>query len=221
LPDQKGEDYDASSTAREDRRSAPASGGGIGREAISMQTGECRVFERWTDFLTRRARRLIPPAIAPNLGASDLVQETFVDAVRKKGEMPASGRSDEIRAWLYRIMAWNLKEKKRQFLGTEKADVRRVVRMERESGKLGPGEGLVDGGESPSGEAARKEEVGRLAEAIARLPEPDRKVVVWRYWERREYAEIGQLIGKSPDAARMIHARACKKLAKFLGEEAN
>jgi RNA polymerase sigma-70 factor (ECF subfamily) len=146
------------------------------------------------------------------------VQETFVDAVRKRLDMPGGG-SDEVRAWLYRIMAWNLREKKRQFLGTVKADVRRVVRMERESGKLGPEDGLVDGGESPSGEAARKEEAGRLAEAIARLPEPDRQVVVWRYWERLEYAEIGDRIGKTPDAARMIHARACKKLARILGEE--
>jgi RNA polymerase sigma-70 factor (ECF subfamily) len=182
-------------------------------------------FERCWEHLERRARRLIPPALRMKLGASDLVQEAFVDAARKAAEMPQAG-SDELRAWLYRIMVLNLAERRRQFLGTARADTLREVRLEETPG-AGVGEGgdslrdrLEASGPSPVADAQASERAGRLAEAVAGLPEVERTVVLWRHWEQLDYAEIGRRLGgRSADAARMVHARACRRLSETLGDD--
>lgn len=181
------------------------------------------MLERFRGYLERRAHALIPQAMRGKVGASDLVQEAFVDAARRVEEMPA-GRSDELRAWLYRIMALNLAEQRRRFLGTARANVLREVRLEATPPRPGVPtlrEGLAGDGESPSDRAMGREEEGLLADAIATLPDAEREVVMLRYWERLEYAEIGRRMGgRSADAARMLHARACKRLFRQLGGEA-
>lgn len=173
------------------------------------------LLERCRVYLERRARRLIPAPLRAKVAASDLVQEAFVDAARRIGEMP-EGRSDEMRAWLYRIMVLNLAEQRRKFLGTARADVRREVRLEATPPRPGLAtlrERLAGGDDSPSDRAMDREETGRLADAVAALPELERRVVSLRYWERLEYAEIGRRLGgRSADAARMLHVRACRRL---------
>lgn len=182
------------------------------------------MLDRCRAYLRRRARRLIPAAMQGKVGASDLVQEALVDAARRMGDMPL-GRSDELRAWLYRIMALNLAEQRRKFLGTARADVRREVRLEETPPRPGLAtlrDRLAGGGESPLERAASREDEGRLADAIAALPSAEREVVVLRYWERLEYAEIGRRLGgRSADAARMLHVRACKRLFRELGGQAS
>ncbi len=191
-----------------DRDAARAAGAGL--------------LERCRAYLRRRADGMIPAARGGKLGASDLVQEALVDAARRIGEMPAE-QSDELRAWLYRIMALNLAEQRRRFLGTARADVRREARLEATPPRPGLAtlrDRLASEGESPSDEAAAREERRRLADAVAALPDVERQVVVWRYWERLEYAEIGRRLGgRSADAARMLHARACKRLFRSMGGE--
>lgn len=176
----------------------------MGLDAIGERLNRCR------DHLIRRANRLISPELRLSVGASDLVQETYVDAARKLGSMPEAN-SDALRAWLYRIMVLNLAEKRRE-LGAAKRDVHRVIGLEETPADgVGPRllERLADGGESPSTEAAKSEDEARLAEAIALLPDVERQAVIWRYWERLDYAEIGRRLGgRSADAARMIHVRA-------------
>lgn len=181
------------------------------------------MLDRCRAYLNRRARRLIPAPMQGKVGASDLVQEALVDAARRMRDMPR-GRSDELRAWLYRIMVLNLAEQRRRFLGTARADVRREVRLEETPPQPGLAtlrDRLAGEGESPSDRAMGREEEGRLADAIAGLPPAEREVVMLRYWERLEYAEIGRRLGgRSADAARMLHARACKRLFRRLGGEA-
>lgn len=182
------------------------------------------MLDRCRAYLNRRARRLIPAAMRSKVGASDLVQEALVDAARRLGEMPA-GRSDELRAWLYRIMVLNLAEQRRKFLGTARSDVRREVRLEatpQHPNMAMLRDRLAGGGESPSDRAMGREDEARLAEAIATLPGAEREVVMLRYWERLEYAEIGRRMdGRSADAARMLHARACRRLFREMEGEAS
>jgi DNA-directed RNA polymerase specialized sigma24 family protein len=44
------------------------------------------------------------------------------------------------------------------------------------------------------------------------LPERSRQVIQWRNWENLSYATIGQRLRCSPDAARMVWARAIERL---------
>ena len=89
---------------------------------------------------------MIPPALRPKLGASDLVQETFVDARRRLGDLRARDQ-DELRAWLYRVMMLNLAEQKRTYFATAKTDVRREVRdSPAVEGQSVPARRIADGG---------------------------------------------------------------------------
>jgi RNA polymerase sigma factor (sigma-70 family) len=55
-----------------------------------------------------------------------------------------------------------------------------------------------------------------LDKAMARLPEEYRRLVVLRNWERRSFAEIGALVGRSAEAARKLWACAIEDLQEFL-----
>lgn len=170
-------------------------------------------------YLTLVAERAIPAALRPKLGASDLVQETFVDARRRLGDLRARDR-DELRGWLYRVMMLNLAEQKRTYFATAKSDVRREVRAEPGTVEEDrhPLEGLVDGRPTPATAAMSRERLERLAAALSDLAERDRQAILLRYAEGLGYAEIGRRLGGlSEDAARKLYGRACRRLLDRLG----
>src|SRR5437867_3142758 len=59
-------------------------------------------FEPYRDYLTLVARRAIGPELAPKLGASDVVQETFL-AAQQRAESFRGRTEPEWRAWLRAI----------------------------------------------------------------------------------------------------------------------
>lgn len=188
---------------------------GDGRiEAFGADLEACR------NYLTLVAERMIPPALRPKLGASDLVQETFVDARRRFGDLRARG-PDELRAWLYRVMMLNLAEQKRTYFATARTDVRREVRDRPAIGEDGPTllDGLADARPTPSTAAISRERLARLASALGELAERDRRAILLRYAEGLSFAEIGRrLDGLSEDAARKLYGRACRRLLDRVGD---
>ena len=60
------------------------------------------------------------------------------------------------------------------------------------------------------------EEDRALEEALGRLPEDYRRVLLWRYREERSFEEIGRLLEKSPNAARKLWQRAVERLRQEL-----
>ncbi len=76
---------------------------------------------------------------------------------------------------------------------------------------------------SPSHHLLREELRGRVRDALARLSENDREVLVLRYLEQLANAEIAAALGISEGAVKMRHLRALERiralLADDLGEE--
>ncbi|MCA8952100.1 MAG: sigma-70 family RNA polymerase sigma factor [Planctomycetes bacterium] len=68
----------------------------------------------------------------------------------------------------------------------------------------------------PGSAAARNERDAWVRLAIELLEPEDRQVVMLRQWHEFEFAEIGQRMGLSEDAARMRFQRALPKLARKL-----
>jgi RNA polymerase sigma-70 factor (ECF subfamily) len=54
-----------------------------------------------------------------------------------------------------------------------------------------------------------------LADALARLPADYREVIILRNLEQLPFEEIGQRLGRSSGAARMLWARALEKLSRL------
>jgi RNA polymerase sigma-70 factor (ECF subfamily) len=75
---------------------------------------------------------------------------------------------------------------------------------------------LVDPDLTPGARAVAHEEAAAVEAALARLPEDYRRVIELRSRESRPFGEIGQVLGRSTDAARMLWFRAIEKLQQEL-----
>ena len=62
------------------------------------------------------------------------------------------------------------------------------------------------------------EEAQRLEKALDALPEAQREVILLRKFEELSFAEIGQRLGRTEDASRMLLARAMTALTLKLAE---
>jgi RNA polymerase sigma-70 factor (ECF subfamily) len=78
--------------------------------------------------------------------------------------------------------------------------------------------GLVDRSLTPRSLAVSREEQEALENALAGLPADYRRVIELRSRDHRSFKEVGDMMGRSPDATRMLWFRAVERLR---GELAN
>jgi RNA polymerase sigma-70 factor (ECF subfamily) len=78
-----------------------------------------RILDGCRQYLLMIANEVIGPALRAKLGASDLVQDTFLEAQRHIRIFRGKSRA-EIRAWLRRILECRLANVRRSYLATEK-----------------------------------------------------------------------------------------------------
>jgi RNA polymerase sigma-70 factor (ECF subfamily) len=72
-------------------------------------------------------------------------------------------------------------------------------------------------GSTPSGVAARREQGVLLADALGRLPEHYREVIVLRHVEELPFAEVARRMGRSETAVQKLWRRALAELRRGLG----
>jgi RNA polymerase sigma-70 factor (ECF subfamily) len=146
-------------------------------------------------------------------GASDLVQETFLEAQRDFARFQGT-TPEEWRAWLRRLLLNNLADFTRRYRATAKRGAAREVPLD-DSG--GPAEDL-EGGDTPASDrAVAREETEEFHAALARLPDEYRQVIFLRYQEQLSFEEVGGRLGRTPNAARLLWLRAIERLKKEMG----
>lgn len=74
---------------------------------------------------------------------------------------------------------------------------------------------------TPAAATLRKELHERFVEAIERLEDEDREIVLMRHFEQLTNSEAAELLGLSQPAAGMRHLRALRRLREILGEAAD
>jgi len=163
------------------------------------------------DYLLLVANEELEPALQAKGGASDLVQETFFRAQRGFSDFRGCSAA-EWRNWLRSILVRHLANQRRQFSLTGKRRVQREVAIH-------PGMQLdhTNRVETPSHDLARRERETALTEAVARLPDHYREIVILHHREKLAFEEIGRRRGISAEAARKLWARALGRLRKELG----
>ena len=77
--------------------------------------------------------------------------------------------------------------------------------MDESSRSLDGGFGLVQS--TPSQQAARREQAVLLAEALARLPEDYREVIILRHLEGLTFPEVAERMGRTVDSVKKLWAR--------------
>jgi RNA polymerase sigma-70 factor (ECF subfamily) len=143
-------------------------------------------------------------------GASDLVQETFLEAQRDFARFQGASEG-ELLAWLRQILVNNVASFTRRYHAV-KREVNREVVLETDDSAKAAGPALFDPLRTPSSEAVKREQAETLRRALERLPDDYRQVIVLRYLEGRSFEEIGPLLNRSADAARKLWWRAKQRL---------
>ena len=133
--------------------------------------------------------------------AQDVTQLVFTDLARKAGEV---ARHRVLAGWLFtstRFAAAKLVrgERRRQAREAEAMIMNEITR---------------DEGEPMDWERVRPV----LDETLAELGEADREAILLRFFERRDFAEVGARLGLSDNAARMRVERALDKLHGLLAK---
>src|SRR5262249_55084066 len=122
-------------------------------------------------------------------------------------------------AWLRQILAASLARLVRHYLGTQRRDPRleRELAAELDESSRVLDQGLVAQNSSPSEQAARREQAAILADALARLPEHYREVMVLHHLEGLSLAEVARRLGRTADSVDKLWARALMQLHRILG----
>jgi RNA polymerase sigma-70 factor (ECF subfamily) len=180
------------------------------REALGEALEACRA------YLLVVAEREIDPALRAKGGASDLVQQTFLEAQRDFGGFHGS-TAEQLRAWLRQVLRNNLTSFARQYRDTQKRQAGREVGLP-QSRPSGPG-GLATDTPTPSRHAIAGEDAAALQAALDRLPDDYRQVIALRYDEDRPFDEIAKIMQRSPNAVRKLWARAVEHLQRELGQD--
>jgi RNA polymerase sigma-70 factor (ECF subfamily) len=173
------------------------------------------LLEAYRNYLLLIANRQLDPGLRAKGGASDLVQQTFLEAQQAFDGF--HGGSAELQAWLRQLLLHNLANFARCYRGTVKRQVGREVSLDADTPSGEAGGGPVGDTPSPSGEAMAHEQAETVQRALERLPEDYRQVIVWRYQEGRSFAEIAERFGRSENAVRKLWFRAIERLQQELG----
>ncbi|QDV33051.1 sigma-70 family RNA polymerase sigma factor [Tautonia plasticadhaerens] len=174
-----------------------------------------QLFELCRDYLLLIANREMEEQLRSKAGASDLVQETIIEAYggfeRFRGESEA-----EFYAWIRRILKNHLSNFARSYRSSAKRRASREVPIEE---IVDHGGDPPDGGESPSVVAIRHELEQDIGSYLGKLPSHYREVLLLRHWEEMTFEEIAMVTGRTADAARMLWWRAVDRLSKLLEAE--
>jgi RNA polymerase sigma-70 factor (ECF subfamily) len=179
-----------------------------------------RLFGLCRSYLGFVARSQVESSLRAKVDASDLVQETMLEAYRDFARF--QGRTEqEWLAWLKRILAHNAADFVRRYRGTAKR------RAGREVAFRNPADSSMAGGApepaapcvTPSQEFLRIDAELRVTAALADLPADYQEVIVLRNLERLPFSEVAERMDRSRPAVQMPWMQAIRKLQETLGAE--
>jgi RNA polymerase sigma-70 factor, ECF subfamily len=175
------------------------------REALGQTLDQCRT------YLLEVARRALGPGLRAKGGASDLVQETFLEAHRRFPQFDGESNG-QLRAWLRSLLLHKAAKLGRRYHGTRKRQLSLELPLRADGPAAVHPSHIAAPGPSPSVQIVSDEQVRRVSEAIDHLPNDYRAVMTLRYHDGLAFEEIGRRLGRSADAARMLWARAVDQL---------
>ena len=176
----------------------------------------------WRERLVRMVAIRMDPRLRGRLDASDVVQETCAEAVKRLPEW-LDGEEIPLHLWLRFLAGQKLIQLHRRHLGTAMRDPGREVSLERGSAPDASAATLASaiaesGVLTPSGVAVRAERLERLQAALESMKPEDREVLVLRHFEQMSNGDVARILGLSAPGASLRYLRAAKRLREILAE---
>jgi RNA polymerase sigma-70 factor (ECF subfamily) len=172
------------------------------------------LFEACRSYLGVLARAQVEPWLQAKVDASDIVQETLLEAHRDFGRFHGKTAAEWL-AWLREILSHNAADYVRRYGTTEKRQARREVSLgARPDGSDASSFACepADPGASPSQQAICHERELHLANALAKLAPDYQEVIMLRNLQRLPFDEVARRMGRSRPAVQMLWMRAVRKL---------
>jgi RNA polymerase sigma-70 factor (ECF subfamily) len=184
----------------------------IGDDAHSM------ALERFREYLHLLARLQLGERLPGKLEASDIVQQTLLEAHQKRDQFRGASAA-EMAAWLRQMLAFAIADAVRA-AGRAKRDAARERALEAalDQSSAGLADWLAADQSSPSQQAHRHEQAIRLADALATLPPVQREALVLRHCQGLSLAEISERLERTPAAVAGLLKRGLAQLREQLHE---
>ena len=174
-----------------------------------------RILEQCRPYLLQIANSELDDDLQAKAGASDLVQQTFLEAQQDLTQFNGDDQS-ELLAWLRRILLNNLANFRRHYRDLHKRSVGREVSLNGDDSSQDPIAQVPDKEPSPSSCAALNEREQLLERVLQGLPEHYRSVIVMRHRQHCSFEVIGNHLGCTDAAARKLWLRAVERLQEEL-----
>jgi RNA polymerase sigma-70 factor (ECF subfamily) len=175
-----------------------------------------RLLEAQRSALYRLAQRQLEGRIAVRVDASDIIQQTFLEAHRGFA-LSAAQDAQDLAAWLKSILDHKIASAIRDHTLLQKRNLRREQSMDDSHGGESPLKQELDAGlTSPSQKAIRVEEEHRLNQALTALPDDQCEAVRLRHLEGWALADIARQLGRTRAATAGLIKRGMKELRRQL-----
>ncbi len=181
-------------------------------DALGQALESCRL------YLLMIAENEISTGIRAKGGASDLVQQTFLEAQRDFHQFGGESLK-EWRAWLRRLLLNNIANFHRHYQQTAKRQVQHEIPIHADDSKTPESDWLAGDNPTPSRELIQREHETALHRAMALLPEDYRTVLLLRYQEELPFEDIGQRMQRTSNAVRKLWSRAIERLQELMEQE--
>lgn len=172
------------------------------------------LFSTYRPYLLAAARQDLGAELRTRIDAADVVQDTLIEACRDFPHF--RGRTEkDLLAWLRQILHNNLCNERRRHIRTAMRSVCCEVSLEEVAAEQ-MRNAARGAAQSPSAQAQAREENEALEQALRRLPDHYRKALLLHTWEEMTFAQIGEHLHCSAEAARKLWGRAAEQLIAVL-----
>lgn len=162
------------------------------------------VFERYAGRLLAVIRLRMGPGLRDRLESRDILNGSLLKAFQHIEQFEKYDGSS-LMAWLARIAENEIRDQA-EYHHRRRRDMGRAVPLD---GEFAP---IAEKVRSQSSRLALKEEMEKLARVLEGLDEAHREVILLRKLQELSFREISERMGRTPDACRMLLARALTEL---------
>jgi len=182
-----------------------------------------QLLDRHREALRHMIRARMDQKLARRVDASDVVQDVLLEASQRLADYVRDPKLP-FGLWLRQMAQDRIIDLHRRHRVARRRSLDREQQQARaplgDKSSLELAAQLRDPELTPAAATMRKELHQRFVEAIDRLEDEDREILLMRHFEQLTNGQAADLLGLSQPAAGMRHLRALRRLREILGEAA-